>query len=81
MVTIYSNGATEEVTGSIPLIALAPAKYMIDCGIFQGNDAYKKNKEKELDINVNGVILTHVHADHSCLIPKLIKNGYRGKRN
>lgn len=79
MVTIYSNGATEEVTGSSHIIAIDNEKYMIDCGMFQGNDAYKKNKEKELDTNVNGVILTHVHADHSCLIPKLIKNGYRGK--
>lgn len=78
MVNVYSSGGCEEVTGSNHIITIDDEKYMIDCGLFQGQNAYQKNKERKLDKDINGVILTHVHADHSCLVPKLIKEGYNG---
>jgi metallo-beta-lactamase family protein len=74
-------GATGTVTGSKYLVE-GSAKVLIDCGLFQGykqlrlrNRAPLLAKPSELD----AVILTHAHIDHSGYLPLLIKNGYRGK--
>jgi metallo-beta-lactamase family protein len=74
-------GATGTVTGSKYLVE-GSAKVLIDCGLFQGykqlrlrNRAPLLVKPSELD----AVVLTHAHLDHSGYLPLLIKNGYRGK--
>ena len=78
-ITIYSAGAAEEVTGSRHYIEYNNKKYQIDCGIFQGDaDADKRNKTAELE-KPDAVILTHCHADHCGLLPRLVKEGYVGK--
>ena len=75
-------GAAKMVTGSNYLITTDSYKILIDCGMFQGNE----EKEKMNFINfpydaeeIDYLILTHAHIDHSGRIPKLIKDGFRGK--
>lgn len=74
-------GAAREVTGSKHIITFNGKKILLDCGMFQGRreDADKKNRKflfdpKEIDI----VILSHAHIDHSGLLPYLVKSGYEG---
>lgn len=71
-------GATHEVTGSCTLIECAGRKILIDCGMEQGADIFENIEiplsEKEIDC----VLLTHAHIDHSGKLPLLYKKGYRG---
>ncbi|MBR6253402.1 MAG: MBL fold metallo-hydrolase [Clostridia bacterium] len=74
-------GATRTVTGSNMLIEVGNKKFLVDCGLYQGQD-------KEILLNtedflfspseIDFMILTHAHIDHSGRIPKLYKDGYRG---
>lgn len=75
-------GAAQMVTGSNFLIETDHCKFLVDCGQFQGNlDENKRNEipfhfdPKELDF----MLLTHAHIDHSGRIPKLVKDGFRGR--
>src|SRR3990170_7272159 len=75
-------GGVRSVTGSSYLITTDTAKVLVDCGMFQGvNDGGKRNLRpfpfKPSEISV--VLLTHAHIDHSGLIPKLVKDGFKGK--
>ena len=81
MLKIKFCGAAKEVTGSKHLIEFKGQKILLDCGMFQGRrkEAAKKNSAfpfdpKELD----AVILSHAHIDHSGNLPMLVKNGYDG---
>ena len=73
-------GATEGVTGSNFLIEAAGKKFLVDCGMFQGS---RKEEDKNYDEfvfdvkEVDFVLLTHAHIDHSGRIPKLYLDGYR----
>ena len=74
-------GAAAEVTGSCYLIETGRARFLVECGMFQGGrDAYLKNLRalafdlKRLDF----VILSHAHLDHSGLLPRLAALGFRG---
>lgn len=70
-----------EVTGSKHVLTIDNETYMIDCGAFQGGrDANQRNRDFTYDTSkLNGVFLTHAHYDHSGELPKLIKDGYKGK--
>lgn len=74
-------GAAGTVTGTCFYLQASELKMLVDCGMFQGEDAYTVNKEnfafnpKEIDC----LFLTHAHIDHSGLIPKLVKEGFKGK--
>ena len=76
-------GAARTVTGSAHLITLDDGyKILLDCGLYQGNDKemnfFNKNwyfKPQEIDC----VILSHAHIDHSGRLPKLVKDGFDGK--
>ncbi len=75
-------GATKTVTGSNFLVEGAGKKFLIDCGLYQGLDKEEiKNAEPfPYDINeIDFMLLTHAHIDHSGRIPKLYKEGYRNK--
>ena len=72
-------GAARTVTGSCMHLTFNDQTILVDCGMHQGRDGQEKNREpfpfspKELD----HVFLTHAHMDHSGLMPKLVKDGYR----
>ena len=75
-------GATKTVTGSNFLVEGAGKKFLVDCGLFQGQAADEWENEEDFQFDVNEIdfmILTHAHIDHSGRIPKLYKDGYRGK--
>ena len=80
---IAFHGAAQTVTGSKHLITLDNGKkILLDCGLFQGmgDDTDALNKEFGFDPKeVNYVILSHAHIDHCGLLPKLVKEGYKGK--
>lgn len=75
-------GANQEVTGSCYLIKTEHATVVLDCGMFQGGK-YAEDKNRlpfpfdpaEVDV----MVLTHAHFDHTGRIPKLYKEGFRGK--
>src|SRR3989344_4589084 len=75
-------GGVKQVTGSNYLLNFNGKKILVDCGLFQGskfaetlNYAPFSYNPKEIDF----VLLTHSHADHSGRLPKLYKDGFRGK--
>lgn len=75
-------GATRTVTGSCYLLRFGKRKVLVDCGLFQGSRDIEENnylgfhyKPKDID----HVLLTHAHIDHSGLIPRLCNMGFKGK--
>ncbi|MDN3514000.1 MAG: MBL fold metallo-hydrolase [Candidatus Brocadia sp.] len=81
-VKITFVGATRTVTGSCYYIKTNNVRLLVDCGAFQGTrDNEKRNVEpfpfKPSEIQY--LLLTHAHLDHSGLIPKLVKDGFKGK--
>src|SRR5512147_2409780 len=80
--TVRFLGAAREVTGSCYLLTLPKGNILVDCGIMQGaSDSRDRNREpfafdpKGIDL----LFLTHAHLDHSGLIPRLVKEGFRGR--
>ena len=75
-------GATKTVTGSNFLVEGAGKKFLVDCGLFQGQAKDELENEQDFGFDVNEIdfmLLTHAHIDHSGRIPKLYKDGYRNK--
>ena len=80
-ITIFSQGAAGEVTGSRHFLFTDKAKILVDCGAFQGKreEADRKNRQWDFDASVlDAVVLTHAHYDHCGLIPLLPKHKYQG---
>lgn len=74
-------GASKTVTGSKYLLEYKDKKILVDCGLFQGlKDDRIKNRQKLpfFEKDIDAVILTHAHLDHSGYIPLLVKNGFKG---
>src|SRR5690606_24514521 len=80
---IEFKGAARTVTGSKHLITTRNGKkILLDCGLFQGEDAKRKNYNKDLGFEASEIdycILSHAHIDHSGAIPYLVKKGFKGK--
>ncbi|MBN8861495.1 MAG: MBL fold metallo-hydrolase [Sphingobacteriales bacterium] len=80
---IAFHGAARTVTGSKHLIHLKNGKkLLLDCGMFQGLGRDTDVLNREWGFNppeVDYLVLSHAHIDHSGLIPKLVKDGFRGK--
>ena len=73
-------GATKTVTGSNFLVEGAGKKFLVDCGMYQGKAEEEQENEAPFLFNVNEIdfmLLTHAHIDHSGRIPKLYNDGYR----
>ncbi len=80
-VTISFLGAAGEVTGSCYLIEGPGIRFLVDCGMFQGGkEADGKNRAKFAfkPQDIDFMVLTHAHIDHSGLIPKLCRDGFEG---
>lgn len=81
-IKIHFLGAAETVTGSKYLLETPEKNIMIDCGMFQGLKELRETNWKPLPIDVadiDVVLLTHGHLDHTGYLPRLVKEGYRGK--
>src|SRR5579871_7003663 len=80
---IAFHGAARTVTGSKHLLTLKNGKkYLLDCGMFQGMGAETDILNREWGFSpaeVDYLILSHAHIDHTGLIPKLVKDGFAGK--
>ena len=73
-------GATKTVTGSNFLVEGAGKKFLVDCGMYQGSskDEMKNSEPFPFDVkDIDFMLLTHAHIDHSGRIPKLYVEGYR----
>lgn len=74
-------GATQTVTGSKYLFEYRTKKILIDCGLFQGFKELRLRNWAPLPIDpadIDAVILTHAHIDHSGYIPLLVRDGFKG---
>lgn len=72
-------GAAHEVTGSCTLLEAAGKKILIDCGMEQGADIYENCQLPILPSEIDAVLLTHAHIDHSGKLPLLGAQGFRGE--
>ena len=73
-------GATKTVTGSNFLVEGAGKKFLVDCGMYQGSasDEFENEAPFLFDVyDIDFMLLTHAHIDHSGRIPKLYNEGYR----
>ena len=76
------HGATRTVTGSCFLVETAEAKFLVDCGMFQGSTEMSERNELPFPFSpaeLDFVLLTHAHIDHCGLLPRLHKEGFRGE--
>ena len=80
MTQIQFIGAARTVTGSRTLFQHQKLKIYVDCGLFQGpKEIRQQNWLENLDApDIDGIVLTHAHIDHSGYIPRLYKDGFRG---
>ena len=73
-------GATKTVTGSNMLVEAAGKKFLVDCGMYQGKieEEFDNSDPFLFDVNeIDFMLLTHAHIDHSGRIPKLYNEGYK----
>lgn len=71
-------GAAHEVTGSCTLLSVGGKNILIDCGMEQGVDTYENADLPILPIDIDAILLTHAHIDHSGKIPAMVASGYNG---
>lgn len=78
---ITFHGAAREVTGSRHLLEVNGKKILLDFGLYQGNRKEAQEKNRNLPVtakDIDAVILSHAHIDHSGSIPRLVKLGFKG---
>jgi metallo-beta-lactamase family protein len=74
-------GAAQEVTGSCFLVEAEDVRFLVDCGMFQGGREARARNLKAWPFDprqIDFVLLTHAHIDHSGLLPRLCALGFRG---
>lgn len=78
---IQFHGAAQRVTGSKHLLITEKGtKILLDCGLFQGLNTQELNQNFAFNpAEIDYLVLSHAHIDHTGLLPRLIKKGYTGK--
>ncbi len=71
-------GATHEVTGSCTLLEVGGKNYLVDCGMEQGRDVFQNIDLPVAASSIEAVFITHAHIDHTGMVPRLYKDGFRG---
>ena len=75
------HGAARTVTGSQHLLMVNGRKILLDCGLYQGSrrESYERNQHLPFNAaEVDVMVLSHAHIDHSGNIPNLVKSGFKG---
>lgn len=78
---ISFHGAAETVTGSKHLLSVDGKQILVDCGLFQGSRELRNRNWEPFDFDpheLDAVVITHAHIDHIGMLPKLVRDGYRG---
>jgi metallo-beta-lactamase family protein len=81
-VSVQFCGAAHTVTGSCHLFQTRSGRFLVDCGLFQGQKTLKELNYGTFPFHpadIDAVLLTHAHIDHSGLLPKLVRQGFRGR--
>lgn len=74
-------GAAQTVTGSMHWLKVNGYNILLDCGLYQGHrkEAFERNRNFPFDpADIDVLILSHAHIDHTGNVPTLVKHGYRG---
>jgi metallo-beta-lactamase family protein len=75
-------GAAKMVTGSCYLLEVNQHKILIDCGLYQGSRAIRERNYQDFPFDSKEIaycLITHAHTDHTGLVPKLFKDGFKGQ--
>ena len=78
---IHFDGAAQTVTGSQHLLEVNGSRVLLECGLFQGrrSETYERNLNLPFDPEeIDAVVLSHAHIDHSGNLPHLVKDGFHG---
>jgi metallo-beta-lactamase family protein len=81
MMQIRFLGAADSVTGSRHLVTMGEQRILLDCGLFQGYKVLRERNWAPLGVpphEIDAVVLSHAHLDHSGWLPGLVKAGFRG---
>ncbi|MCO5334846.1 MAG: MBL fold metallo-hydrolase, partial [Pyrinomonadaceae bacterium] len=82
MASVTFYGAAGSVTGSKYLLECNGKKVLIDCGLFQGERELRERNWNDPPFaasEIDAVVLTHAHIDHTGWLPRLVKLGYKGR--
>ncbi len=82
VLTLKSLGAARTVTGSKHLLTFGGRRILVDCGLFQGLKHLRELNWAPLPTaprDIDAVVLTHGHLDHCGYLPRLVRDGFRGK--
>ena len=81
MATLTFYGATEGVTGSAYILRTEHSTVLLECGLLQGSREEEQGNREPFPFNIeeiDAVVLSHAHLDHSGRLPKLVADGYQG---
>ena len=82
MATLTFLGAARTVTGSKYLVKTGSRQFLVDCGLFQGLKELRERNWDRLPVEpstIDAVVITHAHIDHAGYLPRLVRDGFRGR--